>query len=150
MYELGIEIVIMEVSSQSLKLDRVAGIDFYAGIFTNLSEEHISKNEHKDMQEYFESKMRLFNNCEYAFVNADSIYTEKVLKSISVENVQTYGIDNYCNLLAKDVTVTNTYVDFRAKIKDTSNYSVHWVYQDTQGIYKFHNSEDKSQNPIYI
>ena len=64
MYELGIEIVIMEVSSQSLKLDRVAGIDFYAGIFTNLSEEHISKNEHKDMQEYFESKMRLFNNCE--------------------------------------------------------------------------------------
>ena len=118
MYELGIEIVIMEVSSQSLKLDRVAGIDFYAGIFTNLSEEHISKNEHKDMQEYFESKMRLFNNCEYAFVNADSIYTEKVLKSISVENVQTYGIDNYCNLLAKDVTVTNTYVDFRAKIKD--------------------------------
>lgn len=118
MYELGIEVVIMEVSSQSLKLDRVAGMEFYAGIFTNLSEDHISKNEHKDMQEYFEAKMKLFESCKYAFINADSIYTSKVLESIKTDEVQTYGIDNWCNLLAKDVTVTNTYVDFRAKVKD--------------------------------
>ncbi len=118
MYELGIEVVIMEVSSQSLKLDRVAGTQFYAGIFTNLSEDHISKNEHKDMQEYFESKMKLFDMCNYAFVNSDSIYTSRVLEAIPTKEVQTFGIDNYCNLVAKDVTVTNTYVDFRAKIKD--------------------------------
>ena len=41
MYQLGVEVVIMEVSSQSLKLDRVAGMEFYAGIFTNLSEDHV-------------------------------------------------------------------------------------------------------------
>lgn len=118
MYELGIEVVIMEVSSQSLKLDRVAGTEFYAGIFTNLSEDHISKNEHKDMQEYFEAKMKLFDMCKYPFVNADSIYTSKILEAMPSQEVQTFGIDNYCNLLAKDITVTNTYVDFRAKVKD--------------------------------
>lgn len=118
MYELGIEVVVMEVSSQSLKLDRVAGMEFYAGIFTNLSEDHISKNEHKDMQEYFESKMKLFDSCKYAFVNSDSIYTSKILENLKVNEVQTFGIDNYCNLLAKDVTVTNTYVDYKAKVKD--------------------------------
>lgn len=118
MYKSGIEVVIMEVSSQSLKLDRVTGMEFYAGIFTNLSEDHISKNEHKDMEEYFESKMKLFDMCKYAFVNADSIYTSKILENMPIENVQTYGIDNYCNLLAKDVTITNTYADYRAKIQD--------------------------------
>ena len=118
MYELGIEVVVMEVSSQSLKLDRVAGIEFYAGVFTNFSEDHISKTEHANMQEYFESKMKLFESCKYAFVNADSIYTAKILENIKTGEVQTYGIDNYCNLLAKDITVTNVSADFKAKIKD--------------------------------
>ena len=124
MYQLGVEVVIMEVSSQSLKLDRVAGCEFYAGIFTNLSEDHISKTEHKDMNEYFESKMKLFDMCKYAFINADNLYTAKVPSLIKDKcNVQTYGIDNYCNLLAKDVTITNTYADFKVKI-DSRNERV--------------------------
>ncbi len=119
MYELGVEIVVMEVSSQSLKLDRVAGMEFYAGIFTNLSEDHISLLEHSDMNDYFDSKMKLFNMCKYAFINADNIYTVKVPELIKDKcKVETYGIDNYCDFLAKDVTVTNTYADFRAKINN--------------------------------
>ena len=118
MYQLGVEVVIMEVSSQSLKLDRVAGMEFYAGIFTNLSEDHISEKEHKDIDEYFESKMKLFKMCKYASVNVDNIYSERVLEEIKdICTVETYGIDNYCNLLAKDVTITNIYSDFKAKIE---------------------------------
>ena len=118
MYQLGVEVVIMEVSSQSLKLDRVAGMEFYAGIFTNLSEDHISEKEHKDINEYFESKIKLFKMCKYASVNVDNIYSERVLEEIKdICTVETYGIDNYCNLLAKDVTITNTYADFKAKIE---------------------------------
>ena len=117
MYQLGVEIVIMEVSSQSLKLDRVAGMEFYAGIFTNLSEDHISKTEHKDINEYFDSKMKLLDMCKYTFVNADNLYTAKVPGILGDKcKVETYGIDNYCNLLAKDVTITNTYADFKVKI----------------------------------
>ena len=119
MYELGVEIVIMEVSSQSLKLDRVAGIEFYAGIFTNLSEDHISKTEHKDMEEYLNCKLKLFDMCKYAIINADNVYTYKVIEEIKNKcDVSTYGIDNYCDLLAKDVTVTNTYADFKVKLEN--------------------------------
>ena len=124
MYKLGVEIVIMEVSSQSLKLDRVAGMEFYGGVFTNLSEDHISKTEHKDINEYFECKMKLFDMCKYVFANADNLYSAKVSGLINDKcKVETYGIDNYCNLLAKDVTITNTYADFKVKI-DTRNERV--------------------------
>ena len=116
MYDLGVEVVVMEVSSQSLKLDRVAGMEFYAGIFTNLSEDHISEKEHSSMQDYLESKLKLFNMCKYAYINADNIYTSKVIDFIKDKcSVETYGIDNYCDFSAKDVTITNTYADFKAK-----------------------------------
>jgi len=119
MYQMGIEIVVMEVSSQSLKLNRVAGMEFYAGIFTNFAEDHISDKEHKDMDEYFNSKLKLFDMCKYAYINVDNIYTTRVPELIKDKcTVETYGIDNYCNFLAKDVTVTNTYADFRAKINN--------------------------------
>ena len=57
MAEDGCEVVIMEVSSQSLKLSRVAGCNFDIGVFTNFSEDHISQNEHPDMEDYFKSKI---------------------------------------------------------------------------------------------
>lgn len=119
MYQLGVEVVIMEVSSQSLKLDRVAGMEFYAGVFTNLSEDHISKKEHKNINEYFECKIKLLDMCKYIFTNADNLYSAKVPELIKDKNikVETYGIDNYCDFLAKDVTITNTYADFKAKIE---------------------------------
>ena len=42
----GVEVVVMEVSSQSLKLHRVDGCEFDYAIFTNFSEDHISEKEH--------------------------------------------------------------------------------------------------------
>lgn len=118
MKEAGCEVVIMEVSSQSLKLDRVAGCDFDYGVFTNFSEDHISPKEHPDMQDYFNSKLKLFSMCKKGFVNADDIYTAKVSSLVENCEIQTYGIDNYCNLLAKDITITNSYADFKVKITD--------------------------------
>ena len=46
MVKAGVEVVVMEVSSQSLKLHRVDGCDFDIVLFTNFSEDHISPNEH--------------------------------------------------------------------------------------------------------
>lgn len=108
--------VVMEVSSQSLKLNRVAGCDFDIGVFTNFSEDHISPKEHPDMQDYFDSKVKLFKMCKTGFVNADDLQTIKVQKLAPECNIQTYGIDNYCDMLAKDITITNSYVDFKIKI----------------------------------
>ena len=114
----GCQAVVMEVSSQSLKLNRVAGCDFDIGVFTNFSEDHISPKEHPDMNDYFQSKLKLFNMCKVGFVNADDLYASRVPKLVLDCKIETYGIDNYCNLLAKDITITNSYVDFKVKIGD--------------------------------
>ena len=110
------EVVVMEVSSQSLKLNRVAGCDFDIGVFTNFSEDHISPKEHPDMKDYFESKLKLFDMCKICYVNADDLQTSRIPKLLPEKEIFTYGIDNYCNLLAKDITVTNSAVDFKVKI----------------------------------
>ena len=116
MVEEGCEVVVMEVSSQSLKLHRVAGCDFDIGVFTNFSEDHISEKEHPDMEDYFSSKVQLFKMCKTAFINADDYHVAKLPKLVPECNITTYGIDNFCNVLAKDITITNSYVDFKVKL----------------------------------
>jgi len=116
MVEEGCEAVVMEVSSQSLKLHRVAGCDFDIGVFTNFSEDHISPKEHPDMEDYFNSKVELFKMCKTAYINADDYNVSKLPKLVPDCNITTYGIDNFCNMLAKDITITNSYVDFKVKI----------------------------------
>jgi len=116
MVEEKVDSVVMEVSSQSLKLHRVAGCDFDIGVFTNFSKDHISQKEHPDMQDYFDSKVKLFKMCKTGFINADDYHVAKLQKLLPEANITTYGIDNFCNMLAKDITITNSYVDFKMKI----------------------------------
>lgn len=118
MVEEGVETVVMEVSSQSLKLNRVTGCDFDIVIFTNFSEDHISPKEHPDMEDYFNSKLKLFEMCKTGIVNTDDLHGAKIPRLFPESNITTYGIDNFANVLAKDITITNSYVDFKVKIKD--------------------------------
>ena len=118
MVENNVEYVVMEVSSQSLKLHRVDACEFDIVVFTNLSEDHISEKEHPDMQDYFESKLKLFKMCNNGIVNVDDLHGNKILRLFPNNNIVTYGIDNHCQVLAKDITVTNSYVDYKVKIID--------------------------------
>ncbi len=111
-----VDTVIMEVSSQSLKLDRVVGCNFDMVVFTNFSEDHISPKEHPDMEDYFNSKLKLFKMCKIGFINADDLKVSQIKKMLPENDIQTYGIDNSSDLLAKDITVTNSYVDFKVKL----------------------------------
>ncbi len=108
--------VVMEVSSQSLKLNRVAGCDFDIGVFTNLYKDHISEKEHTDLEDYFESKKKLFTMCRKGFVNFDDFKGIKIVNTIKSCSFKTYGIDNTADYLAKDITITNISVDYKVKI----------------------------------
>ena len=110
------EVAVMEVSSQSLKLSRVAGCEFEMAVFTNLAEDHISSKEHPDMEDYFNSKLKLFTMCKLGIVNVDDIHGVMIPKLVPETKIKTYGIDNHCDLLAKDITVTNQCADFKVKI----------------------------------
>lgn len=110
-----VEVVVMEVSSQSLKYDRVYGCNFDIAVFTNFSEDHISPKEHPNMEDYFESKVKLFDMCKLAYINTDDLQGCKIVRMNKCET-KTYGIDNAADLLAKDITITNSYADFRVKL----------------------------------
>lgn len=116
MLDQKVDTVVMEVSSQSLKYKRVYGLEFDIGIFTNFSEDHIGANEHPDMEDYFNSKLELIKMSKECLINSDDFHVRKIKTLFPDKNIKTYGIDNEANLLAKDVTVTNSGVDFRAKI----------------------------------
>ncbi len=112
----NVDTVIMEVSSQSLKLNRVDGCDFDIGIFTNFSKDHISEKEHIDMEDYYNSKVKLFTMCKTAYINTDDFYVAKLKHMDLPCEIKTYGIDNIADLIAKDITVTNVTSDFKVKI----------------------------------
>ncbi|MGN1352326.1 MAG: UDP-N-acetylmuramoyl-L-alanyl-D-glutamate--2,6-diaminopimelate ligase [Clostridia bacterium] len=116
MVEQNVEIAVMEVSSQSLKLNRVYGIDFDMAIFTNFTEDHISPNEHPNMEDYFNCKLELIKNAKKSYINADDYNVAKIKTILKDKDISTFGIDNMADMLAKDVTIRNTSVDFRAKI----------------------------------
>ena len=116
MVEENVDVVVMEVSSQALKLHRVEGCDFDIGVFTNFSEDHISPNEHPDMEDYFNSKLKLMKMCKTSFINSDDFKVSKIKKLLPDKDIKSYGIDNETDLLAKDITVTNASVDFKVKI----------------------------------
>lgn len=71
MKKAGCEAVVMEVSSIGMKEKRCAGLTFEYGIFTNFAADHIGGSEHRDMEEYFYWKSKLFSRCRCAIVNLD-------------------------------------------------------------------------------
>ena len=108
----NVDIVILEVSSQAMKMDRVVGCDFDIALFTNLSEDHISPNEHPTMEDYFEAKLSLMKLSPICVVNVDNDYTKKVPELLPDKKIITFGVENKADIMAKDFEYTNHSVDF--------------------------------------
>lgn len=110
MVDAQMEYVVMEVSSHSLVLDRVYGLHFAIGIFTNLSQEHLDF--HETMDNYLLAKSKLFEMCDFALVNGDDIHTPRLKKMIKCKTA-TFGLDNAVNITASDVRINNNNVEFK-------------------------------------
>lgn len=94
MKENGVKAVVMEVSSQGLKMERVSGIVFDYAIFTNLSRDHIGEFEHADMDEYRACKTRLFGMCRHGIFNKDDDNTIKIINDSGIKSISLYGVGN--------------------------------------------------------
>lgn len=84
----GARCCVMEVSSQGIMLGRVSGVDFDIGIFTNISPDHIGKNEHKTFEEYIRWKSTMFSMCRYAVINMDDVYAPCICNGIQVNGAK--------------------------------------------------------------
>lgn len=106
--------VIMEVSSHSLELKKVKGIDFKVGIFTNLTQDHLDF--HKTMENYCAAKSKLFKMCEYGIVNADDEWADKITEDADCK-IMTYSIEKPSDLQAKNIEYLMDRVHFTVDIK---------------------------------
>ncbi len=93
------DFMVMEVSSQALKYDRVNDIIFDYGIFTNLTQDHIGENEHDSMEDYVSSKAKLFNQCNYGIFNIDDKYFYDMVQG-GDSTINTFGYDERADLRA--------------------------------------------------
>jgi len=106
MVEEGCDCVVMEVSSQGLMLNRVAGFEFDYGIFNNLSPDHIGPHEHKDFDDYLRCKAMLFKQCKTGIINIDDKYANDIIKGHTC-SIETFGFSKEADLNASDVKLLN-------------------------------------------
>ncbi len=138
MADLGIEVCVMEVSSQGLMMHRVDGFTFELGIFTNISPDHIGPNEHKDFEDYLRCKSLLFTKCRHGIVNGDDEHKDAILKGHTC-TVNTYGLDEKNDLTAKNIELFtgNGFLGIRYDAVGLENFKVE---AHVPGIFSVYNT----------
>ena len=136
MVEAGMDIVVMEVSSQGLMQHRSNGFVFDFGIFTNLEPDHIGPNEHASFEEYMECKGMLFQQCKVGIVNGDDKHCQQVIAGHTCE-IETYGMNADNDLYAEDMELIKKpgqlgvsfkvqgLMDFDAQVTTPGRFSVY-------------------------
>lgn len=102
MVDEGCKALVMEVSSQGLKQNRVGGIIYDYAVFTNLEPDHIGTNEHADYEEYRECKSRLFKISRLGIFNADDKETSYMVSKAACDK-EFFGIDSEADVMAEDI-----------------------------------------------
>ncbi len=102
MVDAGIQYVIMEVSSQALKVGRVDKMEFDYGIFTNLTRDHIGEGEHSDMEDYIYSKSLLFRQCKKGIFNIDDEHYDDMTRNCTC-SINTFGTKSEADLKIDDI-----------------------------------------------
>lgn len=124
MIQSGCEFAVMEVSSHSLILNRVYGLDFKTAIFSNITSDHLDF--HKSFDDYLKAKKILFdnlNNSSFAIINKDDKNSEQIVKDSKAE-VFTYGISDGSDYKIKNIIYDLTGTDFTITYKKT-DYKIH-------------------------
>lgn len=115
MRDAGCTHVIMEVSSHSLVLDRVYGIPFAVGAFTNLTQDHLDF--HKTMEEYRKAKAMLFSISEKGVINLDDDAAQAMLADAKCPCLTFSCEKDAADLTAKNIRLHADGVEFVATTK---------------------------------
>ena len=136
MYDAGIEVIAMEVSSHALHQKRVFGMEFDIAVFTNLTQDHLDY--HPDMEEYFKAKTILFDqvsDSKKIILNVDDSYGRRIAKSYPA--AVTYGVESdEADVNSYDVKQSADNTSFKISFKGET-FSVEL---DTPGLFNVYNS----------
>ena len=115
----GLRFFTMEVSSQALKYHRTLGVEFDTAVFLNISEDHISANEHSDFEDYFSSKLQIFGQARRAVVNLGTDRLPRVLEAAKAAgSLTTFGLREGADVQGFDIRKEGHETRFRVKCRD--------------------------------
>lgn len=99
----GVEVCAIEVSSLGVKQHRVDGINFFCGVFTNISPDHVGGAEHATYEEYYSFKKKFFEFCDIAVGCLDDENTEDMISPATGKKIY-YGFSEKADYRAENLT----------------------------------------------
>jgi UDP-N-acetylmuramoyl-L-alanyl-D-glutamate--2,6-diaminopimelate ligase len=144
MVDAQVEYLIMEVSSHSLVLGRVADIEFDAALWTNLTQDHLDF--HKDMESYFSAKLKLFESLskagavkpnKFAIINVDDDYGKRLAPLIAKSvKIVSYSLNSksQADFEAQNISLSSSgsafdlktsSADIKAEIKHIGKHNIY-------------------------
>lgn len=131
-----VEYCVMEVSSHSLDLDRVYGVEFSSAIFTNLTRDHLDF--HKTFENYYNAKFKLFERSKVSIVNVDDEYGDRVVEDLNKINSEklTFSINKSSDFKAFEIKMNENGSEFKLNINgNIENFKI-----NIPGEYNIHNA----------
>ena len=116
MVKAGCDYCVMEVSSQALAQSRVAGLHFAAGVFSNLTRDHLDY--HGTFENYAEAKAMLFSNSDICILNIDDEHAISMMRN-SDGRMVTYSVNqNESDYTAKYIRYKNDGIEYELVTMD--------------------------------
>lgn len=100
MVEAGSEYAVIEVTSHALDQNRVYNINFWAGVLTNITHEHLDY--HRDFGSYLKAKAKLFKNVKWSILNKDDPSFSRLNQS-ALGKIVTYSLKEKADFIAKGI-----------------------------------------------
>jgi UDP-N-acetylmuramoyl-L-alanyl-D-glutamate--2,6-diaminopimelate ligase len=119
----GVEYCVMEVSSHSLELDRVYGVEFEIGIFTNLTRDHLDF--HRTFENYYKAKFKLFERSRIKIINVDDNYGRQVindLNNLKCNDVYSFSVKSISDFKALDEEMGSREIKFKLNLQKDEQF----------------------------
>ncbi len=120
----GVQVCCMEVSAHAIDMNRLDGMVFEVGCYTNLSQDHLDY--FYTMERYFETKKQFFTSgmVQNAAVNADDETSGRLTGDMPVPYI-TYGICVNADVFARDIEITEEGVHFTVRMQGLDEIGIH-------------------------
>ncbi|MHC1785520.1 MAG: UDP-N-acetylmuramoyl-L-alanyl-D-glutamate--2,6-diaminopimelate ligase [Christensenellales bacterium] len=130
----GTQVVCMEVSAHAIDMQRLEGIQFEAGAFLNLSQDHLDY--FGTMASYFETKKSFLSGgaVKNAALNADDDHSQQIIKDLNIPH-SSFGICTNADIFARDIEIGENGVDFSLSLWNEHAYPVHLQMMGMFNVY---------------
>lgn len=124
--------VVLEVSSQAMITNRVEEVDLDIVAFTNFSEDHVSKNEHPTIEDYYEAKLDVLRAGDLAVINWDDEMVRKSMEKLTDKRIADFGIISKKDI-ENDEHLPSVYVKEETIQMQETGTKFHMVAKDIEG-----------------